>query len=176
MRAKLLLSVIALVFFYSCQQSNDAELKETYLDLPETPYSYSPSDTANNNVPTLGRVLFYDTRLSANNAVSCATCHKQELAFADNVALSVGFMGQKTGRNSMPIQNLKSNNKIFFFRPDGSIVADSGKFDTGSHTLFWDGRETLVEAQVLMPITNHVEMGMTIDDLTNKLSSLPEYA
>ena len=49
---------------------------------------------------TLGRVLFYDTKLSRNNSVSCASCHKQELAFSDDLAFSKGFDEQLTKRNS----------------------------------------------------------------------------
>ena len=54
--------------------------EELILELPETPYSYSQGD----EIATLGRVLFYDKQLSINNTVSCASCHKQSIAFADN--------------------------------------------------------------------------------------------
>lgn len=175
MRTKIFLFVVAVIFLNSCQQAADQKLGTTYLDLPQTPYSYS-ADTSNNLIPTLGRVLFYDTRLSANNSVSCATCHKQAFAFSDNVQFSRGFAGQLTGRNAMPIQNLAQNTNVGFIDDDLTItVGDSGFSSFGPHTLFWDGRETLVEAQVLRPITNHVEMGMTIDELTTKLAQLPEY-
>lgn len=164
MNTKALLFVAAVIVFNSCEQASVPSLKETYLDLPEVPYSYDGMDSSN-NIPTLGRVLFYDTRLSANNSVSCATCHKQAIAFADNVQFSTGFAGKPTGRNSMPIQNLGQSN--FVFDPGGVFFQP--------HTLFWDGRETQVDAQVLMPITNHIEMGMTIEELTAKLSLIPEY-
>jgi len=61
----------------------------------------------------LGRVLFYDKRLSLNNTVACASCHKQNLAFADNVAFSSGFGGKVTLRNSMAILNPVFNNNMF---------------------------------------------------------------
>src|SRR5437879_5138227 len=54
----------------------------------------------------LGRVLFYDNHLSVNNSISCASCHKQALGFADNVAFSNGFESRPTLRNAIPIQNL----------------------------------------------------------------------
>ncbi|MFT5188082.1 MAG: hypothetical protein ACI957_001101 [Verrucomicrobiales bacterium] len=54
----------------------------------------------------VGRVLFYDKRLSADNSKSCASCHRQKNAFADNKALSDGIYGQKTLRNSMRLANL----------------------------------------------------------------------
>src|SRR5688500_701491 len=101
--AKLTLAIAAVALVVqSCTTSEDAGFKETYLDLPATPYTYV--DGGNNNVPTLGRVLFYDRQLSINNSISCASCHKQALAFADNVAFSKGFGNKLTTRNSMPIQ------------------------------------------------------------------------
>ena len=89
-------------------------------ELPATPYDYESSNlpvdvVIQDNTPsynpitndgaTLGRVLFYDTKLSRNNKVSCASCHKQNLAFSDDVAFSDGFEGVKTRRNSLPIMN-----------------------------------------------------------------------
>jgi len=143
------------VFGYACQ--DDQPVSTTTLSLPEVPYSYNTG--VSDNIPTLGRVLFYDKQLSINNSVSCSSCHKQELAFADNVAFSQGFDNLPTKRNSMPIQNL------------GVI----GSFETSS-VLFWDGRESNLESMVLRPIVNHVEMGITdIDRLVAKLYTLPYY-
>lgn len=53
----------------------------------------------------LGRRLFYDTRLSRDGAMSCASCHRQELAFTDGRATSAGVTGQHTARNSMSLAN-----------------------------------------------------------------------
>jgi len=114
MHAKTTLIFVVALFFYSCEQpSTPKEIGTASLDLPKYPYDYG---TNNNYVPTLGRVLFYDTRLSASNSVACASCHKQALAFADNAQFSRGFAGQLTGRNSMPIQNLSQGG---FFDPSG---------------------------------------------------------
>src|SRR5688572_25995900 len=109
----LLVGAIAIiaVAFQSCQPQ-ESELKQVYLDLPTVPEEYFQG--ANNHIPTLGRVLFYDRQLSINNSVACASCHKQALGFADNVALSRGFENTLTTRNSMPIQNLQG----FFFGND----------------------------------------------------------
>ena len=57
---------------------------------------------------TLGRVLFYDTKLSANDEVSCASCHHQENAFSDPERFSEGFDGGLTKRNSMSLSNTLS--------------------------------------------------------------------
>ena len=56
---------------------------------------------------TLGRVLFYDSRLSANNTTSCASCHVQAHAFADPKPSSKGFHGALTDRRAMPLVNLR---------------------------------------------------------------------
>ncbi|HTH54415.1 MAG TPA: cytochrome c peroxidase [Cyclobacteriaceae bacterium] len=161
--------LLAMVGLYSCQQKDDPALTTSYLDLPQTPYQYN-SGAPNDNIPTLGRVLFYDSRLSANSTISCSSCHKQASAFSDNRRFSLGFLGQQTARNSMPIQNLRARNF-----PNAPIL-DSSFVSDANLPLFWDGRETLIAAQVLMPITNHIEMGMTIDDVVSKLSSFSEYS
>jgi cytochrome c peroxidase len=104
---------------------------------------------------TLGRVLFYDRRLSANDQVACASCHRQEFAFSDTARLSRGFAGGLTGRHSMGLANAR-----FYQR---------GRF-------FWDERAASLEAQVLQPIQDATEMGMTLPTLVTKLSVSPYYA
>ena len=100
------------------------------------------------------RALFYDQKLSINNSVSCASCHKQELAFADNVEFSTGFNGQLTTRNTPGIQNL-----------DGGFIP-----------LFWDGRQTNLNEMVLEPIMNHIEMGFDdMDQVRAKLEATNYY-
>jgi cytochrome c peroxidase len=105
---------------------------------------------------TLGRVMFYDKKLSVNNSISCASCHKQELAFGDNRRLSQGVNGE-TGKHSMRLINAR------FF--------DERRF-------FWDERADNLEQQTTMPIQDHIEMGFSgtdgnpgINDLTVKLSN-----
>lgn len=107
-----------------------------------------------NTGATLGRVLFYDLSLSVNDTKSCASCHQQAVGFSDPDVLSTGFQGGLTGRHSMSL----SNNR--FYLP--------GNF-------FWDHRADTLEDQVLMPIQDSVEMGMTLDDLVVKLAELPYY-
>ncbi len=169
-KAKLALLLLGFCILFSCQKAAELNTREVVLTLPSTLYTYL-SDSSNNNIPTLGRVLFYDSRLSVNNSISCSSCHKQALAFADNVPFSQGFEGKLTFRNSMPIQNLVTS--ITFF-PSNTIGFPQGPTDTLS--LFWDGREKLLKAMVLRPIANHVEMGITdLDALAKKLSGIPDY-
>jgi cytochrome c peroxidase len=144
------------------------------LNLPATAYNYAnqplpdylrtPNITAQDNTPvtnpvtdwgaTLGRVLFYDKILSINNSVSCASCHKQSLAFADDAAFSKGFAGGSTGRNSMSLVNVKYYPNKKFFR---------------------DERATTLEIQALTPVQDHVEMRMNLDTLVNRLKTKPHY-
>lgn len=104
---------------------------------------------------TLGRVLFYDKRLSANQTISCSSCHQQTAGFSDPRKFSVGFEGGLTGRNSMGLSNARWYQRRSFF---------------------WDERAATLEDQVLMPIQNGVEMGMTLPALVTRLSAEPFYA
>ena len=106
----------------------------------------------------LGRVLFYDTQLSRNNTVSCAACHEQRAGFSDPKPFSVGFEEGRTGRNSMGLANLRYTN-LKGARPG----------------FFWDERAATLEAQVLMPIQDRIEMGMELSELDTKLQKLPYY-
>ena len=143
-------------------------------DLPATHYDYDgielpvhlqdnsvlrwDSTPADNPVTdagaTLGRVLFYDVRLSRNATVSCASCHRQEHGFSDPRPLSVGFEGGTTDRNSMALA---------FARYDRT------------RRFFWDVRARSLEDLALEPIQDPVEMGMTLDELTARLEATPFY-
>ncbi len=117
-------------------------------------------NTPNNNAitdvgATLGRVLFYDKRLSANDTVACASCHVQANGFTDSAVLSVGFDGGETGRHSMRLGNAR--------------YYERGRF-------FWDERADTLEDQVLQPIQDAVEMGMTLTQLEVKLQDVDYYA
>ena len=162
------LYVVLVALCASCDFEEQPLADNVSLDLPSTPFDYNVS--SNDNIATLGRVLFYDRQLSLNNSISCASCHKQNLAFADNVAFSEGFEGKRTLRNSMPIQNLA----VSFFMD--SLIIDPGFFPGFTTLLFWDGRETELQQMVLKPIVNHIEMGVRdLDDLSAKLGALPYY-
>lgn len=153
----------------------DAPVART-LKLPETPYKYADADlpahfkaravrdidnTPRDNQITdagaaLGRVLFYDTRLSANGTVACGSCHHQKHAFSDPGAkFSKGFEGKLTDRNAMPLTEAR-----YYGR---------GRF-------FWDERARTLEDQVLMPIQNKVEMGHTLPKVLDAIGAAPEYA
>lgn len=113
-----------------------------------------------NKGATLGRVLFYDKKLSVDNSVSCASCHKQAFAFSDTNVASNGVNGT-TGRHSMRLINTR--------------FATESKF-------FWDERAASLEIQTTMPIKDHGEMGfsgangdLSFNDLIVKLSAVDYY-
>jgi cytochrome c peroxidase len=131
-------------------------------DLPS--WYKSPALNAADNTPAnnpitnagteLGRVLFYDGRLSHDNGTSCASCHTQATGFSDPAQLSEGFDGGLTGRHSMGLTNAR------FYQ--------SGRF-------FWDERAATLEDQVLAPIQDAVEMGSNLFDLVAELQATDYY-
>jgi cytochrome c peroxidase len=170
MKTRFLLAVLLFVVVWTaCTTDDSPSFQNVSLELPETPFAYNVG--SNDHLPTLGRVLFYDRQLSVNNSVSCASCHKQELAFADNVAFSKGFDNRDTHRNSMPIQNLSANG----FRGDSVFFGKDDFFPVFTQ-LFWDGRENQLSSMVLRPIVNHVEMGVRdLSALNSKIAGVPYY-
>jgi cytochrome c peroxidase len=136
--------------------------------LPAIPYRYAevelpahftrPGPTNDNTPPdnpltddgaTLGRVLFYDTRLSANDRTSCASCHLQAHAFSDPRPASKGFRGALTDRRAMPLVNLRYYQRARFF---------------------WDERAGNLEEMVLQPIQSRIEMGQDLKTLVELLA------
>lgn len=157
-----LLSLLAIITFSSCEIINESTPKPNPFDKL---YQYNIG--APNEMPTLGRVLFYDTKLSSNNTVSCASCHKQSLAFTDNKKLSIGFDGEHTLRNSMAIQNIMDNVFLVSFDSLGMINPTA---------LFWDGRQKILQDMVKEPIQSHIEMGTTdLGQLATELSQIEMY-
>ena len=112
------------------------------LNLPTQPFTYDvgsrDSDKSVNDMATLGRVLFYDSNLSADASVSCATCHQQKLAFSDDIALSKGANGGITKRNSIALGAVKHF---------GRHYEKSDNHNTPG--LFWDERATSIKEQLL---------------------------
>lgn len=130
----------------------------SYITKDNTPGNNAIDD----KVATLGRVLFYDKKLSDNNTIACASCHQQAFAFSDPLTTSIGLDGGLTGRHSMRLIN--------------SRFADEVRF-------FWDERAVSLEDQVTQPIQDHVEMGFSgtngdpdFDDLITKLEGIDYYS
>jgi cytochrome c peroxidase len=146
------------------------------LDLPESvdEYNFALSRGAapaiSNTKATLGRVLFYDTQLSRNNTVSCASCHKQELAFSDNKARSTGFDGGLTKRNSLALGAVANFETSY----DGgnSFVGNGNGTNIG---FLWDERAQSIHELSTIAITDPVEMGTNMSELPGKLASQAHY-
>ncbi len=103
----------------------------------------------------LGRWLFYDTRLSADNSISCATCHSPAHGFSETEPVSTGIRGQRGTRKSPGFVNAAWRLYPVFF---------------------WDGRADSLEAQALGPIANPIEMGNTHEGMVRTLSGVAGYA
>ncbi len=101
----------------------------------------------------LGRLLYFDTRLSRNDTIACATCHNPKLGFTDGQPVSLGIGTLKGGRSAPTVIN-----RLF------------------SKAQFWDGRAPSLEEQAKGPITNLIEMGMPSHDVViNKLNDIRGY-
>jgi cytochrome c peroxidase len=101
----------------------------------------------------LGRQLYFDTRLSKDNTVSCASCHHPQEGYSRHTPTGIGIGGAKGGRNS-PI----SYNRIL------------------SDAQFWDGRAGSLEAQAVGPIQAGIEMGNTHENAVKTLKGIPAYS
>jgi cytochrome c peroxidase len=183
-----LLMSLLMVSSYSCQddtslneeiENDNYAIISKYLNVPEVPYNYTPQPPEHagsfqgnpgdkflhpaqiklrNYKARAGRALFYDTRLSHNNSVSCASCHHPDKAFADNFIVSKGFEGIEGRRNSLPLGNTVG----FEFAYGSSESVSSAAFS-------WDDTVEDLQSQIKMALTHEVEMGMTMDEVVRRV-------
>ncbi len=99
-----------------------------------------------------GKRLFFDKRLSKNNDLSCATCHRPDKAFTDGRTKSIGTNGSTAMRNAPSLLNAAY-----------------------SKSYMYDGEVKTLEQQVLVPIQDHLEMGSSMKEVLQKLSNDQEY-
>lgn len=123
----------------------------------QTPKGFPPVPVPPDNPVTtqkiaLGRRLFYDPMLSLDNSISCASCHRQEHGFADLTPTSFGVRNEIGDRNSPAIANVGY-----------------------AKVLFFDGRASLLDDQILGAITNPAEMRATEELVDQRLKNHPEY-
>lgn len=100
----------------------------------------------------LGKTLFFDKNLSIDGTVSCATCHKPELAFTDGLPVSRGVRDSLTVRNSPSLLNSKFLTRVMM-----------------------DAELPDLERQILVPLQEHNEMGNDIKELIERLEKDPYY-
>lgn len=158
-KASVILFIFSLLF--SCQRDKDSipqlpfNNPEISLDIPQ---GFPPLNRAvDKNKPTkygveLGERLFHEKKLSGNNTISCADCHQQSYAFADNHTQAIGIYGRVGLRNTPPLQNLAF---MQFYN--------------------WDGNKLTLESQPLVPIITHEEMNSSIVQVIEKLQAEPDY-
>lgn len=120
------------------------------LGLPPAPIPADNRPTANS--VALGRRLFFETKLSVDNTLSCASCHQPSLNFSDGQTVAVGVGKQLGLRNSPTVLNAAY-----------------------SLALFWDGRAGSLEQQAGDPIANPKEMNMSHDVCAEKLNADQKY-
>jgi cytochrome c peroxidase len=174
---KTLYSLVLTVIIFSCNKKDWTEPNEeptfkgekVTLNLPESPFSYQRElpeflkisgiipQPVSDQKATLGRVLFYDKNLSADRSISCASCHKQELAFSDDKAFSTGVYKAKTSRNSMPLANISSFSAYY------------GHGGSNAQQLLWDNRAHNVAQQATLAFLNEHEMGMKLDEIAERV-------
>jgi cytochrome c peroxidase len=152
--------VSAFVIFYGCSKSEptpsatvtiDGAKLQFFSPLPEVMASKTNAITEEKVV--LGRMLYYEPRLSKSQKIACNTCHKLDQYGVDSEPSSDGHKGQKGDRNSPTVYNA-----------------------AGHFVQFWDGRAADVEAQAKGPVMNPVEMAMPSEaHVLNVINSMPEY-
>lgn len=178
MKKVLILSFLAISIAQGCKKDETIENSQddalSALNLPAVAFNYAmpalpafyglqPTVGADNTPAanqvtnagaTLGRVLFYDKNLSKNRTIACASCHQAAHGFSDPEILSTGFEGGQTGRHSMALANARFYN--------------NGRF-------FWDERANTLEDQVLRPIQDEVEMGLTLTEAIERIREQKYY-
>jgi len=119
---------------------------------PLPPVPTPPDNPPGDAKVRLGAQLYFDTRLSADNTISCGSCHDPRTGWANPHPTDTGIRGQVGGRNSGTIINAA------YMRYQ-----------------FWDGRAGSLEEQALGPIHNPIEMGETLENVVAKLNAIPGY-
>ena len=145
-----ILVLMPLISWMSDVQINAAALK---LFRPLPAVMDSPDNPVTEAKVRLGRMLYYETRLSANQDISCNTCHPLNAYGAESESVSTGHRSQKGNRNAPTVYNA-----------------------AGHFVQFWDGRAPDVEDQAKGPVLNPVEMAMPSEAAAVRvLASMPEY-
>lgn len=151
-RMKVFLLIVAGLLLMAIPQSGLSE-EQPNLALGQLPNVRIPSHNLQFEAKVeLGKLLFFDSRLSKDGSVSCASCHVPAAGFSDPRQFSLGVGGKQGGRNAPPAMNAAYN-----------------------HLQFWDGRASSLEEQALGPIQNPIEMAETLDGVVKKLSKVKAY-
>ncbi|MEN7548844.1 cytochrome c peroxidase [Rapidithrix thailandica] len=153
-----LLTSLVGISFYQCSSSDSEKETPNPKPLLDYPEYFGNSFLIPEDNPTdlsrveLGRMLFYEKKLSGDNSMSCASCHQQKQAFTDGKQFSTGIDGIKGSKNAMSIVNLLWQRKFF-----------------------WNGRANSLEEQALIPIQDPIEMHQSLEGAINKLQGTELY-
>lgn len=158
-----------LLILSGCNPEEPGSTSETVV-FDSTPYvlesGHFPTPTLPEDNPlteagvVLGQMLFHEKRLSGDNTMACADCHRQFQNFSDASVFSIGIAGFEGSRHSMVLSNLAWH------------VHHNG---THGHGFLWDGRAATLRDQVLLPIQDELEMATTLEDVIAKLGALSKY-
>ncbi len=158
----LFISLFILTLF-SCKEDETPAPPTEVVVLDETPYDFRRGALPAPNLPEdnaltvakvqLGRMLFYDVKLSKDGSQACADCHRQENAFTDTDRFSIGVRGLPGKRQAMSVFNMAWNDNEFF----------------------WDGRAHLLRDQAVLPIQDELEMDESLENVVAKLRAEQEY-
>ncbi len=154
-RAVLIFSTIAIagaaLFFFLRPASDKTGLKAAFRRPEKIPFP--SANPFSEEKYRLGKILFFDPRMSRSGMMACASCHNPSLSWTDGMAKGVGHGHQTLARRVPTLLN--------------------GAWNT---TFFWDGRAATLEEQALGPIQAEAEMNMKLPELVDRLEAIPEYA
>jgi Cytochrome c peroxidase len=132
----------------------DPSVSKGFVDIGVLPQVDYPADNPYSKEKSLlGKLLFFDPRLSASKQISCANCHDPQLGFGDGKSLAHGHGRREGKRNAMTLYN------VAFYK-----------------SFMWDGRAKSLEDQVLLPTQDHVEMNTPLDTLVAHVGEVAGYA
>jgi cytochrome c peroxidase len=150
----LTLILISVTYLLSAPRKVQVNVEALKLFAPLPVVMTSPDNAVTDAKVTLGRILYYDPRLSANQKISCNSCHPLDAYGAESKSVSTGFKNQQGKRNAPTVYNA-----------------------AGHFVQFWDGRAPNVEEQAKGPVTNPIEMAMPSNAAAVEvIKTMPEYA
>ncbi len=151
---------LCVVFLFACsgekeqptQTKTETAAEDTSFYEPMPAGIYPQDNPWSQEKEDLGKLLYFDPRLSGDNTISCATCHHPDKGWSDGHPRTIGFGGKELGRHS-------------------PTVINSGYFEAQ----FWDGRASSLEEQAQGPIQAPGEMNQKVDELIGELDAITEY-
>ncbi|MFZ1572446.1 MAG: cytochrome c peroxidase [Candidatus Kapaibacterium sp.] len=149
--------LLLISFYFMACKNNEVNPPTEEIEVVPTPIGFPKMPVPLDNKLTedrilLGKKLFFDKQLSSNQEISCSSCHLQNNAFSDSSQFSLGINKLVGERNTPPLFNLAWNTSFF-----------------------WDGGVPTLEQQVIGPITNPIEMNMTLGEVIQRITKDTNY-